>query len=545
MLSKTPRYIGLPDHRSDPGEQDLFPPWDQNLLQVAWIANVREDLDVTCYKIFLAIMALLATSLFWHYWKIIRIERTIKKIPGPPIWPITGNAHSFFGLDEHGKYNNLELQIAEEYGGTCRVWFGPYLMVFLAEPRYIEAVLKSEYASNKDPTYRFFKPLGEGIFIASGENWKELRKMVNPTFNQKILESFTKCFNEESKILVNVLEKKVDAPTFDIHNYVARTALDILCGTQMNVKTSEQKDNTSDFAKYVCWSARIMKERFFKLYLQPDILYCMTERSKQCKKYVQHLYKFVKKIIQKRKLARKEECVKLDSIIVEEKKRVFLDAILDHFKDLSDDQLVIKITDMFVAGTDTIAIIVSYALMILGLYKDKQEMVYKEMVDAIGESNENITYVDLPKLRYLEMVLKEVLRHYTIQFAVRRLEKDTYIDDNIKLPASTSVYISVYGVHRDRRFWKHPDDFYPEHFLPEEVEKRPKYSYIPFLMGPRNCPGYAFAMMSMKIVVATVIKNYKIHSDVDLKNLQFNNTFIMGSKNGYPVQISRRKKNSL
>ncbi|XP_075228120.1 cytochrome P450 4C1-like [Lycorma delicatula] len=224
----------------------------------------------------------------------------------------------------------------------------------------------------------------------------------------------------------------------------------------------------------------------------------------------------------------------------EEKKRVFLDAILDHFKDLSDDQLVNKITDVFVAGSDTTAIAVSYALMILGIYKDKQEIVYKEIVDAIGESNEDITYIDLPKLRYLEMVLKEVLRHYSIQFIVRRLEKDTYIDDNIKLPAGTSTYICIYGVHRDRRFWKHPDDFYPEHFLPEEVEKRPKYSYIPFSMGPRNCPAYAFAMMSMKIVVATVIKNYKIHSDVDLKNLQFNNTFMMDSKNGYPVQISRR-----
>ncbi|XP_075228119.1 cytochrome P450 4d1-like [Lycorma delicatula] len=108
-------------------------------LSMAWMANVREDLDVTCYKIFLAIMALLATSLVWHYWKIIRIERTIKKIPGPPIWPITGNAHSFFGLDEH-ELIQKSMQIIEEYGGSCRVWFGPHLMVFLADPRYIETM---------------------------------------------------------------------------------------------------------------------------------------------------------------------------------------------------------------------------------------------------------------------------------------------------------------------------------------------------------------------------------------------------------------------
>ncbi|XP_075228114.1 cytochrome P450 4C1-like [Lycorma delicatula] len=508
-------------------------------MTMAWMSIVREDLGIPWCKILLAIMAPLATSLVCQYWKIIRIERTIKKIPGPPIWPIIGNAHLYFGLDTR-QLIHRSMQLVEEYGSSFRLWLGPYLWLILTEPRHVEAILISEYATNKDPCYQYFKPIGEGIFIASGENWKQLRKMVNPTFNQKILESFTKCFNEESKILVNVLEEKIDALPFDIHEYVARTTLDILCGTQMNIKTSEQIHNTSDFAKYLLPSLHIIKERFFKIYLQPDILYRMTERSKQCKKYVQHLHKFVKKIIQQRKLARKEECVKLDSIIVEEKKKVFLDAILDHFKDLSDDQLVIKIVDMFIAGTDTTAIAISYTLMILGIHKDIQEMVYKEIVDAIGENNEDITYTDHLKLRYLEMVLKEVLRHYTIPFVVRRLEKDTYIDDNIKLPAGTSANICIYGVHRDRRFWKHPDDFYPEHFLPEEVEKRPKYSYIPFSMGPRNCPGYTFAMISMKIVIATVIKNYKIHSDVDLKKLQFNNTLMMDSKNGYPVQISRR-----
>ncbi|XP_075227615.1 cytochrome P450 4C1-like isoform X3 [Lycorma delicatula] len=450
---------------------------DQN-MPTEWM--LRIDLDIICYKIFWAIMILLITSLAWHSWRIIRIERIIKnKIPGPPIWPIIGNAHLFFGLDAH-KIIQKSQHLIEEYGGSFRLWIGPFLWINLAEPRHLEAILTSEYTTNKDPSYKYFKQAADGLFTASGENWKQLRKMVNPTFNKKILESFTNCFNEESKILVNVLEEKIDAPPFDIHEYVARTALDILCGTQMNVKTSEQIDNTSDFAKYLLWAIHIIKERFFKIYLQPDILYYMTKRSEECKKYIQHLHKFMKEIIQKRKLIRKEDCVTSDSVTAEEKKRVFLDAILDHYKDLSDDQLVFKVGDMFVGGTDTTAIAISYALMILGIYKDKQEMVYKEIVDAIGESNEDITYIDLPKLRYLEMILKEVLRHYTVPIVVRRVEADTYID------------------------------------------------------------GYAFAMMSMKIVVATVIKNYKIHSDVDLKKLQFNNTFMMDSKNGYPVQISRR-----
>ncbi|XP_075227414.1 cytochrome P450 4C1-like isoform X2 [Lycorma delicatula] len=430
--------------------------------------------------------------------------------------------------------------LMKEYGTTLRFWLGPYLWINLAEPKHLEALMTSEYATNKDPTYQFFKDQANGIFIASGENWKKLRKLVNPTFNQKLLENFTECFNEQSKILVDVIEKKTDGSVFDIHDYVARCTLDILCGTQMNVNSTEQLDNTSNFAKHLLWSTEITKQRYIKLHLHPDILFHMTELSRQNMKHIHHLHKFVKGVIQKRKLARKEENIATDALIIGEKKRpVFLDSVLHHYNDLPEDKLVLKITDMFIAGSDTTAVAISYALMIMGIYKEIQEKVYKEVINVIGDNDDDITHLDLPKLPYLEMVLKEVLRHYTIPAVVRKLDKDQSIGD-LTLPAGTSAQLCFYAVHRDPRFWKYPESFYPEHFLPEEILNRPKYSYVPFSMGPRNCPGYAFAMMSMKIVVAAVIRKYKIHSDVDLKTMEFNNVFMLEPKNGYPIQISKR-----
>lgn len=57
------------------------------------------------------------------------------------------------------------------------------------------------------------------------------------------------------------------------------------------------------------------------------------------------------------------------------------------------------------------------------------------------------------------------------------------------MPTGSSVYMSMYKVHRNPKIWAHPNEFYPDHFLPENVATRPKYSFIPFSAGPRNCPG--------------------------------------------------------
>lgn len=61
--------------------------------------------------------------------------------------------------------------------------------------------------------------------------------------------------------------------------------------------------------------------------------------------------------------------------------------------------------------------------------------------------------------------------------------------ENYTLPVGTNTYVAIYAAHRDPVFWQRPLDFYPEHFTPENTAARPKYSYLPLSMGPRNCPG--------------------------------------------------------
>jgi cytochrome P450 len=72
------------------------------------------------------------------------------------------------------------------------------------------------------------------------------------------------------------------------------------------------------------------------------------------------------------------------------------------------------------------------------------------------------------------------------------------------------MMISPYVMHRNPRYWPDPAVFDPERHAPGMKEQRPKFSYIPFGGGPRNCIGANFAMMELQLVVAMVLQRYRL-----------------------------------
>lgn len=75
------------------------------------------------------------------------------------------------------------------------------------------------------------------------------------------------------------------------------------------------------------------------------------------------------------------------------------------------------------------------------------------------------------------------------------------------------------AIHYDDRYWKNPEEFDPDRFLPEEVAKRPNLAFMPFGEGPRNCIGMRFAQVNVKFAIATVIKNFKVTLDTSKTQL--------------------------
>lgn len=81
--------------------------------------------------------------------------------------------------------------------------------------------------------------------------------------------------------------------------------------------------------------------------------------------------------------------------------------------------------------------------------------------------------------------------------------------------------ISMYTMHHDKTIWgPNANKFYPDHFLPENVQNRHLYCYIPFGGGIRNCIGMKYSQMSMKTILIHLLTNYKLHTDLTLAKLR-------------------------
>jgi cytochrome P450 family 6 len=148
----------------------------------------------------------------------------------------------------------------------------------------------------------------------------------------------------------------------------------------------------------------------------------------------------------------------------------------------------------------------------LALNQDIQDKLRDDINETLAKHNNEVTYEAVNEMKYLDMVFKESLRMYVvIDSQIRKCEKEfTIPNTNITIPAGMSILIPTNVIHRDERFYDNPNQFNPDNFLPENVEKRPQYSYIPFGEGPRICIGNRFGIMQTKIGLVKLVKNFRI-----------------------------------
>jgi cytochrome P450 len=177
----------------------------------------------------------------------------------------------------------------------------------------------------------------------------------------------------------------------------------------------------------------------------------------------------------------------------------------DEFDDKSlRDQLL----TVFFAGHETTATSLSWIHYLLDQHRDARAKLRAEVDHVLG--GRVPTSADLDRLVYTEQVVNEALRLYSPIHSLSRvaLEDDTI--GGYRIPAGSTIYVSLYATHRLPSLWPDPDRFDPERFTPENVERRPRFAFIPFAAGHRNCVGASTAMVELKLAVAMIAQRYDL-----------------------------------
>ncbi len=179
---------------------------------------------------------------------------------------------------------------------------------------------------------------------------------------------------------------------------------------------------------------------------------------------------------------------------------------------IADADIVNDLLIFMLAGHDTTATALTYALWLLGHHPDVQDRVAAE-VALLGEGE--ITPADVPRLEYTVAVLHEALRLCPPAAGVGRMAVRDMAVDGYRVEAGTLVLVGIYAVHRDRDVWPRALEFDPDRFSPENAKARDRWQFVPFAGGARSCIGEHFARLETTLALATIIRAKEIRSLAD------------------------------
>jgi cytochrome P450 len=174
--------------------------------------------------------------------------------------------------------------------------------------------------------------------------------------------------------------------------------------------------------------------------------------------------------------------------------------------EMNDQQVRDQTMTLIAAGHETTSNALSWTFYLLSQHPDKYDALCAEVERVLG--GRTATVADLPQLRYLDGVISEAMRIYPPAWTLNRRALDAFELGGYSFPAGTRAVISQWVIHHLPEVWGDPEVFRPERWTPEFRQGLPKGAYFPFGAGPRICIGLPLAEMEARLLLATIVQRF-------------------------------------
>ena len=169
------------------------------------------------------------------------------------------------------------------------------------------------------------------------------------------------------------------------------------------------------------------------------------------------------------------------------------------------EEMVDQVAIFFLAGHETSASALSWALYLLAMYPEAQERVAAEALSLPDVPG----FADLSRLKFTRDVFRETLRLYP---PVPMMVRENAQTENLRgrtVPAGAQIVLSPWHLHRHERIWPQPDAFAPERWQTDEGRTCARDGFMPFSAGPRVCTGAGFAMVEGVLLLALLVRSFR------------------------------------
>lgn len=374
--------------------------------------------------------------------------------------------------------------------------------------------------------------------IILGTKWHKRRKILTPAFHFSILNQFLAVFNEETTKLVDKLEDLCgEKSIIDVVPPVTQFTLQSIAETAMGLSSIDDETKRK-YKKALIGITNIFLKRLSNPWFRIDSIYNRSQLAKEELASVKILHDFSTSIIKQR-----EEIPTLENSS-KKKRLAMLDLLLtakNAGEDIDFEGIREEVDTFMFEGHDTTAMAISFLFLTLANLPEIQNKILDEIFKIVGEKKLP-TYNDLQKLKYTERCIKETLRLFpSVPFISRYASEDFITHTGYFIPKGTVLHIHIFDLHRDPHIYPNPLNFDPDRFLPEQVNNRHPFSYIPFSAGPRNCIGQRFALLELKAVLCGVLRKFQLEKVTEMHDVEFKPDLVLRPRHPIKVKFLLRK----
>jgi cytochrome P450 len=436
--------------------------------------------------------------------------------PGPKSKSLLGNM-PLAGADPLGVYSRW----ATEYGGIFHYRFLWNHIYFLSDPDYIDYVLVRN-ASNfiKDRTTRNIRWLiGDGLVLTEGEHWMRQRRLIQPAFHRDRIAGYAAIMTSYTRDMAAGWRS---GAAVDIHREMMQLTLRIVIRSLFGVETGE--------TQAISRSLNVVANNNLgiRLLMPPWLRSLPWPGMSEFHRAVEDLNRTVARIIAQRRQLKQGG----DDLLA-----MLMAAQDEDGSGMSDKQIRDEVMTFFLAGHETTALALSWALYLLSRNPDAERKLHEELDRVLGGGAAELP--DLASLIWTDCVIKEAMRLYPPVWAMGRTALREFELGGYAIPKGAMVVMSQWVVHRDARHFPNPEKFDPGRWTAERAQKLPRFAYFPFGGGQRQCIGNTFATMEAVLALATIAQRFQVRVAADYIAAPVPG-FTLRPRGGIPAMITER-----
>ena len=411
------------------------------------------------------------------------------------------------------------------------------LIVVIRDPELIKFVTIKHF--DAFPDHLFFgnetqDPLfGTNLLALRGNKWRDIRTLLSPAFTaskmRTMFQLISECAVNFSEYLLNVPS---DKHVMEMKDIFTRYSNDVIASCAFGIDVDSMRNPENEFYMFG------KKATNFGMFALIKIL------------MYQHMPSLIRllniKLIDDRTNAFFVNLV-ADTIRIREEKGITRPDVIQLLMDSRSKResgkelTILNITSQafifFIAGFDSSSTLMSFVAHEIAINSDIQEKLQNEIDKILEDTNGKPSYEAINGMKYLNAVINEALRKYPVQPMTDRIcVKDFELPStlpNVKpylVKEGTTLFIPIYALQHDPKYFPEPDKFKPERFF-DEGDQCNFNAYYPFGLGPRMCIGNRFALLETRTML------FHLLARCQLKPCEKTSTSVKFQKGGFSMRM--------